>query len=478
MNVDGGRTETRWRAAAFFVLSMIALLCSSTNCRAQEPTQSQPPAQWHFGYDLFRMLVEEDGLTVTTSLSDVTSDPAQSVLVVVGNIGDRLNPFEVQRFIDRGGAVLLATDQPYRLGRICDFFSPQDPVIGRRSADHYQGHPDCLIVTDLQSQSPVADGIGSLVVNRTGWLRPGRSFPRHWTWTPVARLPNSLRPTYAGRQAVLGQIDGPSSTGGKALLAADPSLLINGMLWHADNALLAINLSRWLTDGRQRVCFLIDGRPAGSYRENPVMNSAVPPPDLPDNLPVPELDAASWLRIANSIVKRVEQSNVFNEILANQPRNVRPPYFRRGILFALAAALILFAIWRLASSGGNTHRPMPVRPMKSAFDLASASKMKSAEFGLSASLLARELCREITGEDSPSQWLRALSVNSVSRQAITHPEAEGRMKTVLELAVNTRTVHISRRRFEQIGRSIQQLRQMHREGRLLQDQQKTGNGAS
>lgn len=447
---------------------LAALTAFSPPADAQQQDNITASPGWHFGFELFRMLVEENGLQVTTNPSDVMRRPSESMLVVLGNPERSIHPMDFQRFVDRGGAALVATDESVDFGQIGDFRGPRSAVVSRRSSDHYQGHNDCLIVTDVNQQVSTGRDVNSVIVNRTGWLRKSRRLPRNWSWKDVARLPNSLDPVYAGRQTVLAQIENSSPNGGKAILAADLSLFTNGMLWHGDNALLAINVSRFLADGRKQVCFLIEGRPVNSYRNEPQMQQALPPSELPENLPLPETDPATMLRIANSIVQNVEQSNLFNEILANQPRNVRLPIYRRGILFAIAAAVALFALWRLMSTGPNSHRPMPIRTMMSAFDLSSNDKVKSAEFGLSASLLARELCREVTGEDSTASWLRQLSPNAANGQCATRPEYHEQMKTVLELAVNTRTVHISRRRFEQVGRKIQTLRQLHEEGRLLQ----------
>ena len=51
--------------------------------------------------------------------------------------------------------------------------------------------------------------------------------------------------------------------GGRLVLMADHSILINGMLWHGDNARLAVNLADWLSTGeRKEVAFIVDGKPA------------------------------------------------------------------------------------------------------------------------------------------------------------------------------------------------------------------------
>ena len=196
------------------------------------------------------------------------------------------------------------------------------------------------------------------------------------------------------------------------------------------------------------------------------MNSSMPP--IPEDIPLPEPEAKTMLRIANSVIKRVEESNVFNEALANRPRNMPEPYFRRAVLFAIAVAALLFAVWVLISSGSAKRKPMPTRAMQSAHDLTSGQKGRAAESGLSASLLAREFCRDVTGSATPAEWLRRLSTNAATgKSTIKSKDTQRELSTVLDLAVNTRTVHISRSRFEEVGRIIQKLKQLHHDEQLL-----------
>ena len=452
---------------ANILLIVAGFLTAVSSATAQNSAANAPgttDSDWHFRYELFQMLLEQNGVQPTTDPQAALNDPRKSIIVLMGKLDGVLAPRTIERFCEQGGSILIATDTRYSAGRIGEFYSATTPVTSRRSSDFYQGHEDCIVVTDI-AQHPLTEGVRSLVVNRTGWLAEPRWFRR--SWDVSATLPGNLRPSSASRQPLIATVNMPTGGDGKMILAADPSLFTNGMLWHGDNALLAINVSRLLSEGdKSTMSFIVSGQFSASYQESPHVNSSMPP--IPEDIPLPEPEAKTMLRIANSVIKRVEESNVFNEALANRPRNMPEPYFRRAVLFAFAVAALLFAVWVLISSGSAKRKPMPTRAMQSAHDLTSGQKVRAAEFGLSASLLAREFCRDVTGSATPAEWLRRLSTNAATgKSTIKSKDTQRELSTVLDLAVNTRTVHISRSRFEEIGRIIQKLKQLHHDEQLL-----------
>jgi hypothetical protein len=239
----------------------------------------------------------------------------------------------------------------------------------------------------------------------------------------AARLPGQCDPAWARRKPIIATLTLSQRNSGPMILAGDQSLFTNGMLWHGDNAILAINVSRMLCEGqRSRLLFVADGAVLGSYEDSP--------------------------------------------LLKNPP--ARAPYYWRIILFVLAIMALAFVIWRISATGFTPQQPMPNRAMKTAQDLSSGRKIKSAEFGFASSLLARELCRELTGLEDPAGWRRVLSADPTTETLIAQEmSTRNQLSVVLDLAVNTRTVHISRRRFESIGQTIDQLRLLHRQGELL-----------
>jgi len=441
---------------------------SAQNTRAAATEAEIPSAQWHFGFELFRMLLEEQQLVPQSSASEVLKQPERSVIVVLGRLEDVVSPLMLENFCRRGGAVLLASDTQNSFGRIGEFAA--GPVLTNDRADQYSDFADCLIIRSFDAEHPLLRNVGSLVVNRTGWLEKPRRF--HRDWNVLASLPSGTSPMGASQRPLIAQVFAAAENAGPMYLFADQSLFTNGMLWHGDNAILAVNLTQALTAGdRTQLLFVTDGTLLGSYQTSPLLSSDQPPPELPEELPegLPEPDLPTLLKLANSVVQNVQQSNVLNEALANRPRDMGPPYFRRAVLFALLALAVAFIIWRATAAAPQAQPAMPERQMQSAQELASGRRVKAQEFGLAASLLSRELCRELTGSHNTADWQRMLSGNrDEERSPLRSKSQQKQLATVLglallELAPNTPTVHISRRRFQAIGRSIQQLRQSHRQ---------------
>lgn len=451
------------------VLVALSSIAGTERVAAQSetpPANGEASTDWHFRYEIFQMLIEQSGPKIQGDPQSILNAPRRSVIILIGDISV-FAPHVLTEFAERGGTVLLATDRESTAGRIGEFRASDNAVFGMDPEDWYQSYRDCLVVSDISRPHPLSMNVNTLVVNRTAWLGNPRWARRGWN--VVARLPNAIQPRAASGQPVVATLDQDNNNGGQIVLVADPSLFTNAMLWHGDNAMLAINLSQLLCSGeRDQVMFVVEGQSLDSYTNSPLMNN--PPPELPDNLPdnLPEPEIATLLRIANSVIANVEESNLFNETLADRPRNMPAPYYRRSILFAIAVLVLIFLIWKLSASAATTHPPMPVRDMKSAHELSSGAKSEKAEFGLAASMLARELCRELTGASDPDVWRRELAANAANGKDVVSPKsAQNDLQQVLDLAVNTRTVHISRRRFEAVGRQIQDLRQRFREGALL-----------
>lgn len=457
------------RHAAFASGLLLSLFVGMACLSAQIPiaqketaadTDAQMPSEeWHFGFEMFRMLLEEQQLVPQSIATDVLQRPEQSVIVVLGRLEDVVPPRVLEDFCLRGGAVLLASDTKNSFGRIGEFRA--GPVMTEDRANQYSDFPDCLTIGSFEADHPLLQNVGSLVLNRTGWIDKPRWFIPDWNI--LASLPTSTSPIRASQRPVIAQAFASVENAGPMFLFADQSLFTNGMLWHGDNAILAVNLTQLLSaGGRTQLLFVTDGTLLGSYQTSPNLNSEQPPPELPEELPEPDMQ--TMLKLANSVVQNVQESNVLNEALANRPRNVRPPYFRRGILFALLALALAFVIWKATAAGPQVQPAMPQRQMQTAHQLASGRKIQAQEFGLAASLLSRELCRELTGSHHAADWQRMLGHNTAADQAPFASKSQHKqLATVLELALNTRTVHISRRRFQSIGRSIQQLRQSHRQ---------------
>ena len=448
------------RVSAIIATSLAVVFCALSPCLAQTSSQDRP-ADWHFSFELFQMLLEENGLKTVVDFNDLGSNPKDCLIVSVGNVGN-ITSRNIQRFTASGGAVFLASDQEQPIAGICNFRS--GPVIAELERERYQTHRDCLLITDLTQDNPIVAGVRSLVANKSGWIdKP--SWPA-LTWEVAARLPADTQPSNSNRKTLIARIPTPQNSGGMLIVCAYQSMFSNWMLWHADNAVLAINVSKLLSSWRRKVLFLSDGVPLSSFRNSPQMNPAKNPPPLPGSFW--DLDTATQLRLANSVIKNLEQSNLINQAMANRPKDMSPPHYLRAFLFVLAAFALAFIIWRLSSNSPTTSEPMPTRQMLTAHALISQQKANAAEFGVSASMLARELCRELTDSTDSHVWMTQLSADRLQQSAASGKSLlENKLSSVLDLAVRPGTLHIPQKKFLSIGNTIQELRQLHRNQQLF-----------
>ena len=448
------------RISSTIATVVVVVFCAVSPCLAQTSSQDRP-ADWHFSFELFQMLLEENGLKTVVDFNELGPDPRDCLIVSVGNVGN-ITSRNIQRFTESGGAIFLASDQEQPIAGICNFRS--GPVIAELERERYQTHRDCLLITDLTTDNPIVAGVRSLVANKSGWIdKP--AWPA-LTWDVAARLPADTRPSNSNRKTLIARIPTPQNSSGMLIVCADQSMFTNGMLWHADNAVLAINVSKLLSSGRRKVLFLSDGVPLSSFRNSPQMNAANNPPPLPGSFW--DLDTETQLSLANSVIKNLEQSNLINQAMANRPKDMSPPHYRRALLFSLAALALAFMIWRLSSNGPTTSEPMPTRQMLTAHALISEQKANAAEFGISASMLARELCRELTDSSDSHVWMTQLSPDRLQQSATSEKSfLENKLSSVLDLAVRTGTLHIPQKKFLSIGNTIQELRQLHRNQQLF-----------
>jgi hypothetical protein len=419
-------------------------------------------AQWHFRFDLFQMLLEEQGVELAGSMDFVMNRPESSSVVLIGDLSrtTRDEWLRILRFVAQGGIVFVASDQSCVMNGIGTFHS--GPVTATRSADRYQGFADCVRIGDLNRGHTMVSGVDEIICNRSGWFKPqpGGSL----SWDRLAALPPACRPT-AGRSQLLAAVGKLSPQDkGMVIVAADQSILSNNMLWHGDNAVLAIRAAETLCHDRQQVLFLTDGRILTGFRHQqadtklPRKPAGMPP--IPDEVPEPELE--TMLRVANAVIRNVEESNIVNETLMEQPRYVRQPLYMRVVLLLLFLAAVFWIIWKLMNQAAITTSPVPVRPMQTASRMRRMQNVEHREFGPALEILARDFCRDLTGSELASEWQKQLTGSGA--KAVSQRLTRSQRKTLsdlLLLAVHGCRVHISRRRFQYLGRSIQELRTLY-----------------
>lgn len=420
--------------------------------------------RWHLAYDMFRMLLEEQGLTSVQSWDFALSSPAESVVFVSGDL-QQIPPREwlrARRFVAQGGALLVASEGSFQFPGVCSFV-PGTAVAGD-SRDRYLSYPDCLRIRHLRPDEELVDGVREIVVNRTGWL----SMPTDDSldWQVIAAMPATTLPRASRSQPlVMAGRDAAPQTG-LMILVADESLLTNGMLWHGDNAVFAIRVSQLLCgEERQNLLFVRNGHPLPRDRDRSATqqrdSSQVTPP-LPPIVDPPEPGLETKLRLMNAVIDEVQESNLLNEVLRDHPRRVSQPAYLRTMLLVLLVLTTIFVIWRLMQNRLNLPSLPRPRFMQSVFSVMSARRIARSEFGSAIVVLARDLCVELTGSRAETDWIRSLSERPAS--PMTHLSRRQRrdLAEILNLAVRGATIHLPRRRFESLGLAIRQLRDQHR----------------
>lgn len=456
------------------VVVIVSILFAGTvDAFAQSPPSrnsgSTGDLEWHFRYDLFQMLLEERGLAVEQSLERALATPLESVVVVVGT----LNPQQVDvkqliPFVSDGGHVLLAADRTARLGTTASFIA--GPITSSDPSTQYQELADCLRVTDVDASHTVMQGVHEIIVNRSGWLSlPPASL---MNWQVLATVPQTCHPLRSRGQPLIAvsQISRPGA--GFSMIAADPTLFTNSMLWHGDNAVLAIRVSEELCRReKKRLVFVVDGQPLPSYRQSPMLQqsgqqapsspASESPPPVPAEQPDPTWEQR--LRILNSVIEHVEESNIHNEVLINNPRRPHQRLYPRVILLILAVATSLWLLVILRKRAGGQPGEPATLVMKSATLMGSDTASPTRDYASIVRTLTRELCRELTGSSVPQDWQRILSEPTMLPTLTEFTTTQRHLlEEIVKLAVDQDMAHISASRLRQIGSMIRQIRSIHR----------------
>ncbi len=445
---------------------------ANSNLQRQPAEDAGGNEAWHYRFDLFQMLLEQSGLQPVTSINDAFNSPESTAIVILGRLNARSISPELQSFLS-GGALLIASDSFVKIPWL--FEVQQGPVIANRAETRYQDFADCIEVRDVSTRSPLLNGIDRLVVNRTGWI--SQLTPALGTWEVLASLPNSLSPQSSSNRPVLAAYHSDQSNNGIFILGGDQSVFSNGMLWHGDNAMLAINVCRSLASGgRTKLLFVLDGRVQASYLKGPIaqeLPSELPgklpdklpnqlPDKLPENLPpipplppqaVPKLELAEMLRVANGVVSKVEDSDLPNELVSNQPR--RMPQFRyQRILWILLGVIVLFfGIYRLLSPTRVASVPVSPQPSMMAGSLARSMPPSPQKMGEMARLLARDSLRQATGSMQPEIW-RQFVTRHLPPAIVSDQTA---IESLLATAESESSIEFSRPAFQQLLKTMEQV---------------------
>jgi hypothetical protein len=340
------------------VLRFLACLVSALAWCGLTPPASAQTSLVPFGQGThaFRRILFDLKLEPLESVTELDDAP-HTLLIVLGDttVLDQV-PGGLKDFLERGGAVLLATDRMTPNKRLQRDFGFRVTGASFRAdprwAEVYKNIPECPLLAgvrgadpDLLGELPAGQGVrlSRVATNRPSCLDGPLTVPG---LSVVAALPPGCAPQVreavfdpgfrAGRIFAVGGEVGE----GRLLVLADHSLFINDMMLQpdTDNIDFAYNCVEWLTQGKEartRVLFVEEGKVNSAF-DIPLKQVDVPLP--PEEVLVPLVDQA---------LSQVEQEDVFNKLLLDTV-----PYRTvvGALVLGLTALLAFYGLYRLSRS--------------------------------------------------------------------------------------------------------------------------------
>ncbi|MCH2211302.1 MAG: hypothetical protein MK110_08365 [Fuerstiella sp.] len=456
---------------------------------AQTSTNTAAPAippTWDFDFDLFQTLLEIEGLesqpnepgqNLGLDRDRMMVAPSRSVMILTGKLEGVSSWNLFHNFLKKGGVILVASNEPtdmYGFFRI-DF----GPVTAGDPNLRWQGHQDCIQLTDINHSNALMNGVSTIVINRSGWIdRLNDSM--EYQWSPLVVLPDRVHPPESVHQPVIAVAQSRRNGTGRLVVLADGSLLSNGMLWHGNNLTLLVNLVQELTrDNRNAYIFLNDGQPVEN-RVTGLIRQLAPdvltnlrsasdqiPAEQSSDLPLEalaNLPGETLLDIGNTLAARIDDSEILNQLLADRPRYQASRFYRRSILFAIFAAGVTIFLIRsyLADQSPSPWLKQPRRPRGP----ASPATVPVTDYDQATRALARDTCRYFTGSGDPKDWRSRLQPDgdlwrTLSSRSPVPSATIDTMDQVLSFSTETENTQLSHQQFERFGESVYQLRQLH-----------------
>jgi hypothetical protein len=462
------------------------LICCAVASAFQPPDDADE--SWYTGYQGLQVLMEEQGLSAPGDLEQVLSNPSQSAVLLFGSLQNvsRSDWLRLRRFVAQGGAALAAFEEPQfvRIPGITTWFP--GPVTSNDPALQYSGFSDVLQLP-IEGPHALVQSVPSIVINRSGFFTEPEDTSLQWT--AVVRCPAQLQPTTARGSSVLAVGTDPSGSGGLFILSADKSLFSDGMIWHGNNSILAINTVQQLAVGRRFYAVVENGQlssPDNSQLPRPDSRSDAPPPTqfpemlrnppppiiqpppFPPPVSPPPSDLQTILRTANAVLDKLQQSNLLNRTLRDRPRSVRPGGWLRTTLLLVALIGGLWALLLLI------RRKLPLLPewktrlMQSVYGVQTAQQIQTQEFGAAAEVLCRRFCAEVTGSPLESDWIRLRSNRPQTATIAALPAPlKSSLEEIVGIALHGSRISLPEYRFKQLGTHLRDLLLHHRRFPLL-----------
>ncbi len=445
-------------AALAVAYALLAASVATTPARAQRVSREQMQ-QFAVGTQALRWVLKREGFKPAADEARLADDPGQTVLIVLGGDLSWLQrvPGGVTSFVERGGAVLAATDRHSR-GEI-NSLSPasvtgivvRSPMGSTRCE---RGEFDRPFLEAIQDKLP--DGS----VNPFAGLKVATNIPSYLSEppldsgvTPLARFyPEVLYqrvPSVPPRRDSLFALAGQRGDG-RFVLLADHSVFINEMLLdkECDNLDLTVRLLQWLSAGgrRKQAMLVDDGRILSNFE--------VPLKPLP---PPPPLEVlAEMLKRRDEVVDAAQREigekgreqglngALTRAFVGKDGEGVTR--IKRYALWLIGGCLAALALYRFGGEGRFRHETeLPLlapavarqRPAVSALEQRQRAQVESGNLWESARELARRRLGPPPAPGVPPEKPRAVAGNWWRRRT-----AEARLRRIWDIAYGPAPVRV------------------------------------
>jgi hypothetical protein len=345
------------------VLAAALLLLAPAQAPAQR--KARPPGRpFEEDTHAFRRILFDQNLQPLASLDEAAARPADTVLIVLGDLRPLTRvPGGLRAFLDRGGAVLIASDSTSNdddvrraLHGVAGVVLPNGEGASVLNPWRcFRNFADCPLVDAAPGAAPdlFARKRHAVATNRPAWLVPTARVPGILA---LARFPLNTLHSIGGRRVFGDQplfAVGGNLGRGRVLVLADHSVFINSMMIPKDNENVEMTQDaiHWLRDGRRtRALFVDDGYIHTDF------SVKVKDTDLTDELLAV---LGHILDQADELIAEVEEDDAINkgllDVIGKTPRQLA------GLgCVALTLALMFFGCVRLL--GPARHRLEPGLP--------------------------------------------------------------------------------------------------------------------
>jgi hypothetical protein len=412
MNRSGCR---RLRIAGWpLALAMFLLLHAQLSfVTAQEPSYALS-----VGSHFFRNILHDLDLKPLENEGLLDQDQEHKILIVLGHAKPGLLMGHwFLRFIEQGGAALIATDQELVLDQFGLSIGPEMLRVELGKGFDYNGLNDCIFVEASMPTHPIFEGLldqthhplsqrnrlTQIATNRPSYIS-GRATGMRARVDPrlkvLANFPASTFQEEPPRvkQPYIFAVGGDIERG-RLLVLSDHSVFINAMLWQDDNDNFAFttNIAKWLKDGnRTHVLFVEEGEPKTTF-DIPMARPPLPPPD--------KLVEAFDKGLAN-----LEKESWFNKVAARVAERLNSARLVNALLVLLTILLGAYGLFRLALARQQFEPRVPLLseglaqllPRVGALDQRHRQMLRNANFWEAARSLAQQSWETALGTALPA----------------------------------------------------------------------------